>query len=116
MTTKKTTNQPVLKGGKSLVKIYAIGLALILLIVLIIVTVFFINYWLSQNKLNFRSPLVLQSPIVIEKIETEESKKMQALELKIQQMEASEASRPADAPIINRMMNDAEIIKKNNIR
>lgn len=109
----KNQNKPVLKDKKTLLKFYFLGGVLMMGIFMVLTIGFLIQYWFSYNTFKFQSPIVLRVPVWIERLETPEQKQMRALQDKIKEMEASEAARPKDAPIVNSLMkqSDASVVK-----
>lgn len=80
-----------------------------LLVIFATIVVLLTKYWFTYNEFKFQSPIVLRTPMWIETKAPKElvnaNTKLDELEKKIKTMEASKAAQPADAPVINKLVN-----------
>jgi len=108
----------VLKPKRLLFGFYLKIILFLIFIGMCVLIGFLINYWLERNTVKFQSPIVLQTPVWIEQIESAEAKEIRVMQEKIQLMEASEEAKPKDAPVVNKLwqkQSDISILKKKTI-
>jgi hypothetical protein len=97
----KVGDLPTLKPRNTILKVYTIGITIILALVFLIVVFFLLSYWFRSNAIRFQSPIVVQAPIWVETIESPEvvaaKAELKSLQERIKVLEGSGSAQVTDA-------------------